>query len=166
MLARLASDGEAEMPSNDGLLLYMAFVLAVQVELGHSDVQEPVPRADPDVVDDELDGRVPGQVVGEADDVVRPKVAFEDLAGLVTERQLEALLVLVDDGHVGAGHDQPLGDRLADAAGRSGHHGTAISQVLREQQGGRAGVGVPTLRVPRAARLGPLVFDRVHRHRC
>jgi hypothetical protein len=45
------------------------------------------------VVDDELDGLVPCQVVGEDADVPA-EVALEDLAGLGAERQFEAPLVL------------------------------------------------------------------------
>src|SRR6266508_3277320 len=64
MLARLESDGEAEMPSNDGLLLYMAFVLAVQVV--RLLVQEAVQRQ----------AAVDGDVL--AGDVARPCVAEQE----------------------------------------------------------------------------------------
>jgi hypothetical protein len=63
------------------------------VELARSEVQEPLPGGDPDVVDDQLDGPAPGQVVGQTGDVVGAEVAPEDLEGIGAERQLEPVLV-------------------------------------------------------------------------
>ena len=50
----------------------------------------------------------------------------------VRKVSLSWLGVLVDHGDLGPGHDQPLGDRLADAAGGAGDDGTPASEILEE----------------------------------
>jgi hypothetical protein len=103
-----------------------------EVELRGPDLQEPVGRGDADVVDHQLDRAVPGQLVGHADHVLAVQVGLDDLAGLGAEGLLELVRVLVDHGDLGPGHDQPLGDRLANAAGGAGDDGSPASEVLEE----------------------------------
>jgi hypothetical protein len=105
-----------------------------QVELRGADLQEPVGRGDADVVDQQLDRAVPGQLVGQAGHVLGVEVGLDDLAALGAEGVLEGVGVLVDHGDVGPGHDQPFGDGLADPAGGAGDDGRPASQVLEQLQ--------------------------------
>ena len=103
-----------------------------QVELRGADLQQPVGGGDADVVDHQLDRPVAGQLVGHPDDVLLVQVGLDDLAALGAEGLLEVLGVPVDHGDVGPGHDQPLGDRLADAPGGAGDDGPPALEILEE----------------------------------
>jgi hypothetical protein len=122
-------------------------------ELAGPDVQHALPGGDPDVVDHQLDRPVGGQLLGQLGDAVMAEVAGQEPAGLGGEGARQRVVVLVDHDHLGAGHDQPFGDRLADPTGRAGHHGAPPSQVLGKRQGNRAGVGGSSPQIPVAIQL-------------
>jgi hypothetical protein len=91
-----------------------------------------VGRGDADVVDHQLDRPDPGQLVGNAGNILGVEVGLDDLAVLGAEGLLELAGVLVHHGDLGPGHDQPLGDRLANAAGGAGDDGTPAAEILEE----------------------------------
>jgi hypothetical protein len=122
-----------------------------QVELGRPDLEEPVRRGDTDVVDQQLDRPGPGQLVGQANHVLGVEVGLDDLAVLGAEGLLEQPRVLVDDGHVGPGHDQPLGDRLTDPPGGAGDDGAPARQVVEQPQ--HRWPDVPLTRIALTVRL-------------
>jgi hypothetical protein len=105
---------------------------------------------DADVVDQQLHRPVPEHLAGEVGHVLAVQVGLHDLARLGAEHVLDQA-VLVDHGDVGPGHDQPLGDRLADAAGGAGDDGAPSLQVRDElqhrQPGHRLGRIVVTVRL-------------------
>jgi hypothetical protein len=123
------------------------------VELAGPDVEHALPVGDPDVVDHELDRPVGHQLLGQLGDAVMADVAGQEPAGLGREGPRQRVVVLVDHDHLGAGHDQLFGDRLADPTGRAGHHGPPPSQVLGKRQGNRARGGASSPRIPVAIRL-------------
>jgi hypothetical protein len=98
-----------------------------------------VGRGDADVVHHQLDRPAPGQLGGQVGAILGVEVGLHDLAGLAAEHLLDQG-VPVDHGDVGPHHDQPLGDRLADAPGGSGYDGSTPPQVAEHIQRRRAGI--------------------------